>query len=220
MRLLLVQVVLMTMLLSPASFAGDAPPRVIARFDVALLAIPNGGAQGGGGISLPVDGTGAGLDGAGGMELGAEVRLSRWIAFDASAGWYRPDLQVGRDQGPDTMIDVRSAAVDLRTVRFGLVITPPKWRSEWARAAFGALLSRAEISEVPSSLGIVVDESDTGIGVDFRADFLFSKNRHWGIGVALSFESLGPGFVDVETGARGSLQVSGMFLRVGVRGAW
>jgi hypothetical protein len=110
--------------------------------------------------------------------------------------------------------------VDLRTVKFGLLVTPPKWRSDWARAAIGVVLSRAEISEVPADMGIVVEQSDSGIGVDFRADFLFSKNRHWGVGAALSFESLGPLFIDSETGSTGSVQLSGMFLRFGVRGAW
>jgi len=203
----------------PGLAAPDKPPRVIARVDVGLLGTAGGGAKGGG-ISVPIGGTGAALGDAGGMELGVEVRLWRWMAFDASAGWYRPELQVGRDQGMDVMVDGRFASVDLRTVTLGLVVTPPKWRSGIVRGAIGALVSRGEISEVPTGLGIVVDDSDTGIGVDFRGDFLFSKNRHWGIGVGLSFVSFGPGFVDLETGRSGSLPVSGMFLRVGVRGAW
>jgi len=200
----------------------NAPaPRVIARFDVGLLALPNVSAWGGGGgIEIPLGGTGAGFEDAGGLEFGAEVRLWRWIALDAGVGRYRPDLVVDRDRGPDQRVDHRSAAVDLQTTRFGLVFSPRKWRSGPARAAIGVLLSKAKISEVPESLGVVVDETDSGVAVDFRADFLFSKSGHWGVGVALSFDDLGPRFVDTETGDTGSLQVSGMFLRVGLRGAW
>jgi hypothetical protein len=194
---------------------------VIVRFDVGLLAIPNVSPWGGGGgIAIPLGGTGAGLDGAGGVELGAEIRVSRWVALDAGAGWYRPDLKVGRDRGPDQMIDGRSASVDLETTKLGLVISSPKWRSGPVRAAIGVSLSRTEISGVPESLGIVVDGSESGIAVDLRTDFLFSRDGHWGVGAALSFEDLDPFFVDAETGTTGSLQVSGMFLRVGLRGAW
>jgi len=204
-----------------AAPANDPPPLVIARFDVGLLAIPNVSAWGGGGgIEIPLDGTGAGFEDAGGLELGAEVRLWRWIALDAGIGRYRPDLVVDRDRGPDQMVDHRAASVDLQTMRFGLVFSPRKWRSGPARAAIGVLLSKAKVSDVPESLGVVVDETDSGVAVDFRADFLFSKSGRWGVGVALSFDDLGPSFVDTETGDTGSLQVSGMFLRVGLRGAW
>ena len=172
-----------------ASPANDPAPRVIARMDVALLALPNVSAQGGGGVSIPIRGTGAGLTDAGGAELGAEVRLWRWIALDAGTGWYRPKLEVGRDRGSDVMADSRSATVNLRTFTLGLIVTPPKWRFEQGRVAVGALMTRAEIEEVPSHLGIYVEESSTGIGVDFRGEFFFSKNRHWGIGGALSFTS-------------------------------
>lgn len=203
-----------------AAPAGRPPPRVIVRFDVALLGLANVDPQGGGGISIPVGGTGAGLDAAGGVELGAEVRLSRWIAIDVGVGAYRPDLEVGRDRSPDAGTDLRSAPVGLRTVKVGLMVTPPTWRTDRVLAAVGVRASHAAISGVPAELGIAVDQSDTGVGGEIRADFLLSKNRRWGVGVALSFENLDPRFVDVETGAKDSLQVSEMFLRVGVRGAW
>jgi len=221
LRLLLAAPVLLAVAPLEASPPNARAPRVIARFDVGLLAIPNVSAWGGGGgIEIPLGGTGAGFDGAGGIELGAEVRLWRWIALDAGVGRYRPDLVVDRDRGPDQRVDHRSASVDLQTTRFGLVISPRKWRSGPTRAAIGVLLSKAKISGVPESLGVVVDETDSGVAVDARAEFLFSKSGHWGVGVALTFDDLGPRFVDTETGDTGSLQVSGMFLRVGLRGAW
>jgi hypothetical protein len=205
----------------PEAVVDDRPPRIIARFDVALLALPNVGPAGsGGGISIPIDGTGAGLTDGFGAELGAEVRLHRWLAFDASAGRYRSTLEVARDRGPDAMTDVRSAEVDLETLQLGLVVTPPKLRFEQGRAAMGALVMRATIPEVPSGLEITVDDSDTGVGVDFRADFFLSKDRRWGIGVALAFLNIDLQFVDLETADADSLQVSGMFLRLGIRGAW
>jgi hypothetical protein len=205
---------------SPEPAGPEPPPRVIARLDGSLLALPNGGAKGGGGITIPIGGTGAGLMDTFGLEVGAEVRLWKWLALDASTGRYRPELHVARDRGSGVMVDVRSADVDFETLKFGLILTPPKWRGDRARAAIGLLWSKVKVGDVPPELGILVEETDSGIGVDFRADFLFSKKRHWGIGAALSFENLGPRFIDLETGATGSLQVSGFFFRVGVRGAW
>jgi hypothetical protein len=196
------------------------PPRVIARLDGSLLALPNGGGKGGGGITIPIGGTGAGLMDTFGLDVGAEVRLWRWIALDGSTGRYQPELHVARDRGSGVMTDVRSATVDLETLKFGVILTPPKWRGDWARGAIGLLWSTMKVGDVPPELGILVEETDSGIGVDFRGDFLFSKNRHWGVGAALSFENLGPRFVDLETGYTGSLQVSGFFFRFGVRGAW
>jgi hypothetical protein len=211
----------LTVLASGPTFPADnPPPRVIARFDVALLALPNAGAKGGGGVLVPTGGTGAGLSDGFGVGLGAEVRLHRWIAFDAAAGQYWSELEVARYRGPDTMGDYCRGDAELRTLQLGLVLTPPKWRFEKARVAVGALVVRSEIPEVPSGLGISVDDSDTGIGVDFRAAYFFSSNRRWGIGAALAFVDIDPSFVDLETGASGSLQVSGFFLRIGVRGAW
>jgi len=204
---------------APLIAHADEPPRLIARVDVGLLALANGGAKGGG-LSVPIGGTGAGLTDGGGLELGVEVRVSRWIALDLGAGWYRPDLEVGRDRGANTMVDYRSATVDLHTLTFGVVVTPPKWRSERGGVGFGALFTHAEIPDVPAHLGLSVEEAVTGGGFDLRADWLFSKNRHWGIGGALAFVGGEPLFVDVETGATGSLQVSGMYLRLGVRFAW
>ena len=93
--------------------ASQEAPRVIVRADAGLLGLPNSGPQGGGGISIPNGGTGAGLLDTGGVELGAEVRASQWITFDAAAGRYRPELEVGRYQGPDQ----RSDSVALRTAR-------------------------------------------------------------------------------------------------------
>jgi hypothetical protein len=204
---------------APLVSHADEPPRLIARVDVGLLALANAGAKGGG-LSVPTGGTGAGLTDGGGLELGVEVRVSRWIALDLGAGWYRPDLEVARDRGAHTMVDYRSASVDLRTLTFGLVVTPPRLRSERGRLAFGALLQQAEIPEVPAHLGLSVEEGVTGVGFDVRGEWFLSKNRRWGIGGALAFVGGEPTFVDVETGATGSLQVSGMFLRLGVRWAW
>jgi len=203
----------------PGLAGPDKPPRVIARVDVGLLGTPGGGAKGGG-ITVPTGGTGAGIEGSGGVEVGAELRLWRWIALDAAAGWYRPTVSVFRDQGIDVMVDSRSATVELRPVTLGLVVTPPKWRSDRIRGAIGVLVSRFGLTDVPEELGLSIEETDTGLGVDFRGDFLLTKNRHWGVGAALAFVSFGPEFTDLETGYTGSLQTSGLFLRVGVRGAW
>jgi len=203
----------------PGRAASDQDPRLIARFDVGLLGTTGGGAKGGG-ISVPTDGTGVGLEEAGGVEVGAELRLWRWIALDVGAGWYKPTLRVFRDQGGDAMVDSRSASVDLQTLELGLVITPPKWRNDKIRGAIGLLVSRAEVTGLPEQVGLSLDEADTGFGVDFRGDFLLSKNRHWGVGAAIAFVSFGPEFTDLETGYTGSLQTSGLFLRIGVRGAW
>jgi hypothetical protein len=203
----------------PGLAASDQAPRVIARFDVGLLGNAGGGAKGGG-ITVPTDGTGAGLEDAGGVEVGAELRLWRWISLDAGAGRYQPTILVARDQGDDVMVDTRSASVDLQTLELGLVITPPKWRTDKIRGAIGLLVSRAEVTGLPEQLGLSIDEADTGFGVDFRGDFLLSRNRHWGVGMALAFVSFGPEFTDLETGYTGSLQTSGLFLRFGARGAW
>jgi len=192
---------------------------VIARFDVGLLGTASGGAKGGG-ISIPIGGTGAGLEDSGGVEVGAELRLWRWIALDAGAGWYQPTLRVARDQGSGVMVDVRSASVDVQIVKLGLVVTPPKWRADKIRGAIGLLVSRVKVTGVPEQLGLSIEEAETSSGVDFRGDFLLSKNRHWGVGAALSFVFFRPEFTDLETGYTGSLQTSGLFLRIGVRGAW
>jgi len=198
----------------------DTPPRVIVRLDAALLALLNGGPNGGGGVFIPPDGTGAGLGDGSGAELGVEVRIFRWIAMDAGVGRYGSTLDIGRDRGLEVRVDSRSAPVDLKTFSVGLVVTPPKWRTSLVCAGFGALLMRADISDAPPELGISIDDGGNAAGLDFRADFLFSKNRHWGIGVALAFVNLDPRFVDLESGEEDSLQVSGMFLRLGLRGAW
>lgn len=58
------------------------------------------------------------------------------------------------------------------------------------------------------------------LNFDARGEAQFSKDRHWGIGMALRFSDVGPSFVDRETGARGTLLVSGMTLRLGLRGSW
>jgi len=42
----------------------------------------------------------------------------------------------------------------------------------------------------------------------------------YGIGGTLTFVDLEPSFVDLESGESGSLQVSGLFLKLGARGAW
>ena len=204
----------------PGAVRRDADRRLIVHVDAGLLALPNAGPNGGGGILIPIGGTGAGLWDAGGVELGAEVRASRWIAVDACAGWYRPKLEVDRDRGPGAMLDGRSASVDLRTLTFALVITPSQWRTDRGRIAVGALLSRAEIPAVPSHLGLSVDDSARGVGVDLRGDVFLSENRRWGFGGALAFVDIDPSFVDTETGDTGSLQVSGIFLRLGARWAW
>jgi hypothetical protein len=196
--------------------AGQENPRVIARADVGLLGLPNAGPQGGGGISVPIGGTGAGFLDSGGVELGAEVRASPWITFDLAAGRYRPELEVARYQGPD----VRSGSVGLRTLTLGLVVTPPGWRTNRSRLALGLVVSRAEISSVPLDLGLSVNESETCVGFDVRGDVFVSPDRRWGFGGALAFVDMDPSFLDVETGDAGSLQVSGLFLKLGVRRAW
>ena len=219
-HMLLAPFVLLIVSLAQASSPDDTPPRVIVRLDAALLAILNGGPNGGGGIFVPPDGTGAGLGGGSGAEFGVEVRIFRWIALDAGVGRYGTTLDVGRDRGLDARVDSRSAPVDLKAVSVGLVVTPPKWRTSLVCAGFGALVMRADISDAPPELEISIDDGGNAAGFDFRADFLFSKNRHWGIGVALAFVNLDPRFVDQQSGEEDSLQVSGMFLRLGVRGAW
>jgi hypothetical protein len=213
--------ILLAIFLSPASFASDPPQRLIARIDLSLLALPNVSAWGGGGgISVPIDGTGAGFMDAAGAELGAEIRFSRWLALDGGAAWYSPTLHVDRDMGAFTRGDSRSASVNLRTYTLGMVVTPPKWRNERARVAVGILSMKTKISEVPSSLGVAVDDSSSGIAVDLRGEAFFSENKHWGVGGALVFADLDPSFIDTERGTTDSLQVSGFFLRLGVRGAW
>ena len=216
LRLLLASAILAVV---PLTSHADEAPRLIVRVDLGLLGQVGGGAKGGG-ITVPIGGTGAGLTDGGGVELGVEVRVSRWIALDLGAGRYGPELEVFRDSGPNTRVDSRSASVDLDTLTFGLVLTPPKWRSDRARFAIGALLMRSEIPNVPASLGLAVEESAIGGGLDFRLDWLFSKNRRWGVGGALAFVGGEPTFVDLETGATGSVQISGVFLRLGVRWAW
>jgi hypothetical protein len=174
----------------------------------------------GGGITIEAGGTGAGLESAGGLELGIEIRISRWTAVDLGAGWYRPTLEVFRDRGPGAMVDSRSADVDLTKYTLGLVVTPPKWRSDQFRAAVSAFATRAAISEPPAALGLSVADDDTGFGVDIRAEYRPKKNGRWGIGGALAFASIGPSFVDLETGATGSVQTSALFLRLGIRWNW
>ena len=57
---------IMAALFAPPGWAAtDEPPRVIARFDVGLLGSASGGGKGGG-ISVPIGGTGAGLEDSGG----------------------------------------------------------------------------------------------------------------------------------------------------------
>lgn len=198
----------------------DRPPRLIVRFDAALLGLPSGGAKGGGGVLIPLDGTGAGFLDTAGVSVGAELRLSRWIGLDASVDWYRPSMEVDRDRGPDEWVDHRTASAALRTLTLGLVITPPRWRVPQGRFAVAALVSRGEVSDVPAHLGISVEEDSTGVGFDVRGELYLTKNRHWGVGGVLSFVSVEPPFVDLETGYRDSLQVGTLRLRLGVRGAW
>lgn len=199
-----------------------AEPRVLLRVDVAFLAEPNVGLEGGGGILLPVGGgTAAGLHSGGGVEVGLEMRLTRWLALDAGVGWYRPSVEVVRGEpGTGVMLDDRSASVDLRNVDLGLVLAPPKLRSRSARLAFCAFATSNGVSGVPPSLGLTVDTSEIGFGIDARGELFFSKNRHWGVGMALGFSSMNLGFSDLETGATGTLQVSGMTLQLGLRGTW
>jgi hypothetical protein len=201
---------------SPSS-ANESRPRWIARADVGLLGLANSGANGGGGIRIPIEGTGAGLSDAGGGEIGVEVRVSRWIGLDVAFATYRPDLEIGRSTAIDAPVDYRTARVDLGTVSFGVVIMPPGWRLDRARVAVAASVVRSEISNVPETLGLSVDEPETAAGIDARAEWMFSKSGHWGIGGILGFVNLGPDYVDLETGATGSLQASGMFFRLGVR---
>jgi hypothetical protein len=82
--------------LSPtrASSATAPPPRVIVRFDVALLGEPNVSAQGGGGTSIPIGGTGVGVGSTGGIEFGAEVR-HRWTFVPSSSGCWSPHRNGG-----------------------------------------------------------------------------------------------------------------------------
>lgn len=221
MRVLLTLCSLVVVCPSLAALAGDPPPRLIARLDLSLLALPNVSAWGGGGgVSVPADGTGAGFLDDIGAELGAELRLGRWVALDGSAAWYRPPLEVGRDKGPGTMGDSRSASVKLSMRSLGLVITPPKWRNDEVRVAMGIAAANAKVSDLPSSLGVTVEERSSGLAVDVRVDGFLSRNKRWGFGGALVFSDLDPSFTDTETGATGSLEVSGMFLRLGLRGAW
>lgn len=216
---------LLSALIVPESHASpddDPPPRLIARVDVGLMASYTTYSWGGGGlgITIPIGGTGAGFGGAGGAEIGAEVRLWKWIAVDLGAGRYRPKLKVYRDRGPGVRVDSRGSSVDLTTRTFGLVVTPPRWHHEQGRIAIGALVMRAEISDVSSGLGVAVTDRETCLGFDVRGEFFPSRNRRWGIGAALTVVDTDPPFVDQETGFRDSLQVSGMFFRLGVRGAW
>lgn len=200
-----------------------AEPRFLLRVDAGLLAQPNIGAGGsGGGIQVSAEGgTGAGLNGGGGAQLGLEVRLSRWLYLDTGVGWYGPSLEVARgDPASGTTLDDRSASVDLRTAALGLVLSPPKLRSRTHRLAFCVFAQRIDVSGVPPSLGLSVENGDTGLGFDARGELFFSKDRHWGIGMALSFSDMGPAFTDLETGAGGTLQVSGLTLRLGLRGTW
>jgi hypothetical protein len=221
MRILLLQIICLALLLAPATFAGDPPPRLIARFDLSFFGFSGSGMYGGGeGISAPTDGTGAGFMDGFGAELGAEVRLCRWIAIDAGAIRYSPTLEVFRDMGPDTMVDSRSASVDLQLYTLGLVVTPPKWRNERARVAVGILAMRSKVLDIPSGLALSFDESPTSLGVDLRGELFISNNRRWGIGGALAFVDVDPSFIDDETGSTGSLQMSGMLFKLGLRGAW
>jgi hypothetical protein len=211
--------------LAPSVGAASSPaedPRFLLSVDLAYLAPPNAGVEGGGGVGLPVGGgTAAGLNGGGGAELGFEARLSRWIALGVGVGWYRPTMEVDRvSPVPDEPIDSRSATVDLRRAQLALVIAPPSLRSSLGRLSFGAFVARSAVSGVPASLAVTVDGGDTGLGADVRGEVYLSKKRHWGIGGALAYSDAGPGFTDVETGSRGDLQVSGFFFRFGLRGSW
>jgi hypothetical protein len=222
MRRFFVVAVLLIGVPARAASQPSPEPRFLIRLDAALLTSPNTGAGGsGGGIEIPLDGgTGAGLLDAGGVELGCEVRLSRWLALDIGTGWYGPDLEVTRGApGSGQQLDDRSAAVDLRLIDAGLVIAPPKLRGPQWRLAFGVLAVRSSVSGLPSSVGLAVDD-DTGLGLDARGEIYLSKNRRWGLGMALVFSDVGPSFTDLETGATGELQVSGFLLRLGARGRW
>jgi hypothetical protein len=129
-------------------------------------------------------------------------------------------MAVYRDLGPDVRVDSRDAVVDLRTITLETVVTPPKWRSGVGRAAIGVLLAYPSISEEPPGLGLSLDAGSPGFGVDFRGDWFLSKNPRWGIGGALAFVNLDPGFEDPERGDRGSVQTGLLYLRVGFRRKW
>jgi hypothetical protein len=219
MRPVLVLAVLGAISPSFASSDGEPLPRWIARFDLGMLAGVTGGAKGGG-ITVPTGGTGTGLESGAGVEVGLEARVFRWIALGVSVAWYRPTLAAYRDPGPDTFVDGREETIDLRTLTFEVVVTPPKLRFEAGRLAFGVLLVHPSIPEVPSALGLSIDSGSTGLGVDVRGDWFLAKNRRWGVGGALAFVNLDPQFVDLETGEQGSVQTGLLRLRLGVRGTW
>lgn len=197
-------------------------PRYLFRLDASYLTLPNLGVEGGGGVRIPPTGdTAAGLVGGGGVETGLEARLSAWLGLDVGVAWYRPTLEVDRvPPAPGARLDSRSAPVDLRRAQLGLVLAPPALRGRLGRLAFAALVARSTVAGVPSSLGLAVDGAQTGFGADVRGEVYLSKERRWGVGAALAFSHLGPGFVDLETGSSGTLQASGFFLRVGLRGSW
>jgi hypothetical protein len=155
-----------------------------------------------------------------GLVLGIEVRVFRWIGLGIGAGQYRPTLEVHRDRGHAEMVDSREATITLRTITLEVIVTPPKWRSESGRIAFGVLLAHPSVSEVPSELGLSIDAGSPGFGVDVRADWYPSDSRHWGVGGALTFLNLDPQFADLETGDAGSVQTGLVMLRLGVRGRW
>ncbi len=202
--------------------AGPSEPRWILRVDVGLWALPNVGMEGGGGILLPYpfSGTTAGLSDGGGAEIGVEARVSRWLALDVGFASYRPPLEVYRFPVGSGPRDDRSASVELRWAEVGLVIAPPKLRIDRGRLAFGILAVRSDLSSVPPSLGIAIEGGHTELGADARGEIFLSKNRHWGMGMALVYPGVDLPFVDLETGARGKLQMSNIVLRLGLRGAW
>ena len=209
--------VLVLAVLATTGVAAQDSPRISLRGDLALLAAPNVGANGGGGVLIPTGGTGAGLAGGFGAEVGIEVRIGTGVWLEFAFGSFRTEVEVGRDRGPDVRGDFRSAPIDLGMLTFGVVVRPPSWQIDRVRFGIGALAARGRIGVSPDRLGVAIEDGGTAFGGDLRCEFDVGVAGGWGFGVRLAFVNVEPSFADVETGASGSLQVSPLFLTLGAR---
>jgi hypothetical protein len=192
--------------------------RTLAHLDLGLLGENPGGSGSGSGIKIDTGSPGknAGLHSAGGLSLGAEVRLAKLVWLDGSVGYYRPNLEVVNFVDFETRISSETYAVSLIPLTIGVNFRPASWSSRTAALAVGAQAVRLAVSGVPEEAGISLENGSWGLGVRGRGDVAFGKG--WLASLDLQFTSSGanPDFTDIATGSARELQCSGMFLKLGV----